>query len=436
MRPSQFNIITEHEPTGELLIFNTSTGSLVGFPEELRGAVTAALAGDGSQPEEIRTLLADQGFLIDENSDEVTQVLRRLQMGIADPNRLDVFVLPNMKCNFACPYCYEDHRASQMSDAVRDRILAWFKRNIPEFKLVLVSWFGGEPTLSFDRLLEMQDQIRGMCATAGVEFAAHITTNGYLLGPERAAALTRAGLHSYQITMDGPPDIHDVGRVLKGGGSSFDRVFDNLCALARNEHNAHIKLRVNFDHTTLPHVPALLEMFPDDVRPRLNLVLEPIFGQAPLDKRPAIRGIAQAAEKTYAIARDLGFPTSTAVLKPTQLTYCYADRASEFVFNHVGDVFKCTVGNFTSKERIGALVDGGSIAWEGDGERYDDWMAIPAVDDACRACTYLPMCMGGCRKVRKYTGRSSPDCTLPFDALDVRIQQRYADESAPARTTT
>lgn len=426
-KPSQFTISTTHEPSGDLLLFNTSSGAVAAFPSDLSDDVGLAMRSAAGANPEVIDALSTAGFLVDEDRDEVGEVMRRLAMGISDPNRLDLFILPNMKCNFGCPYCYENHHASRLSDAVRDRILAWVERMVPQFKLVLVSWFGGEPMLSHDRVIEMQQRIVEICRANDVEIAAHITTNGYLLTSDRAAELMSVGVHSYQVTMDGPPRIHNVGRQLKGGGASFDAVFGNLCALAEQQPDAHIKLRVNFDHETIGHVPELLQMFPDHVRSRLNLVLEPIFGQAPLDKKP-IRGVAQAAERVYGIARELGFNTPTAQLKPTQLTYCYADRASEFVFNHVGDVFKCTVGNFTAKERLGALDDDGRVIW--DGAEYDDWMAIPAVDDACRKCTYLPMCMGGCRKTRKYTGRSSADCTMPFEALDVRVQQRYTETLA------
>ena len=71
------------------------------------------------------------------------------------------------------------------------RLLAWFERMVPQFKVVLISWFGGEPLLSFRRLIEIQQEVKRMCEDAGVAFNSHITTNGYLLSPERAADLIR-----------------------------------------------------------------------------------------------------------------------------------------------------------------------------------------------------------------------------------------------------
>ena len=95
------------------------------------------------------------------------------------------------------------------------------------------------------------------------------------------------------------------------------------------------------------------------------------------------------------------------------------------------DVFKCTVSEFTPEERLGYLDEDGRIVWEGD--RYQDWMNIPALDDDCHQCTYLPMCMGGCRKNRADTSHAGVDCTLPFAALDERVRQRYASELVSVR---
>lgn len=428
MKASQFNLCTEDSDTGELLVFNTSSGSLIALPSE-RSDETRELLRSGSVCPSDASLdmiesLSSHGFLVDEDLDEVEQVLSRLQLGIQDTNRLDVFILPNMNCNFACPYCYEDHRPSQMSSEVEERIIRWFRRIAPMFKVVLVSWFGGEPLLSFDSLVRIQTQIRAICADAGTHCNAHITTNGYLLTQQRAAALVDAGVLSYQVTMDGPPEVHNRSRVLRGSGDSYDRVFSNLCSLVDIHPQTNVKLRVNFDPSTLPRVPELLRAFPSHLRPRLHVVLEKLFGEDQLFIGASPKRVALLTEQMYDVARDLGFAVTTTPLDPGKLTYCYADRENQFLFTHVGDVFKCTVSDFDSNDRLGYLDDDGTVTWEGN--RRDEWMEVPAIDDECRSCTYLPMCMGGCRKVRHARGHASSDCTTPFEALEERVRSRYA----------
>lgn len=423
-------MVVTHEDTDEVLLFNTSSGALVALDACYGGAVQALFDGEVAPeqaPAGLLGPLVEQGFMVEDSFDEVAAVVARNDLGITDPNRLDVFILPNMNCNFACPYCFEDHRPSQMSDETVDRLLRWFAATAPRFKVVLVSWFGGEPMLSFDRMIEVQRALRQICDAAGTKLNAHITTNGYLLNEKRARALCEAGVLSYQITMDGPPDIHNERRLLKGPGDSFERVFANLCTLATTQPRANIKLRVNFDPSTLPRIPQLLERFPVEVRPRLHLVLERIFGgEKLLYIGRSGDDVARRTENVYDLARTMGFAVTATPLEPGKLTYCYADRVSEFVFNHTGDVFKCTVSNFTPAERLGFLDDSGHVVWEGS--RVDDWMALPAFDDKCFSCTYLPMCMGGCRKSREQSGVVGDDCTLPFAGLDSRVRHRYRTE--------
>ena len=431
MRASQFNLITKYDATGELLVFNTASGALVALSgqlgQEMEMFSDGTLHAADLSPE-LLAVLVEHGFAISGEEDEVAKVIQRNGLGIVDPNRLDVFLLPNMNCNFACPYCYESHYASRIDAEVERRILAWFEQMVPRFKVVLLSWFGGEPLLSYQTVLRLQQAVREICDRAAVGFNSHITTNGYLLNAERAAELCAAELLSYQITMDGPPDIHNERRLLKGAGDSFERIFANICDLAAYEPRANIKLRVNFDATTIGRIPELLERFPVEIRGRLHPVLERLFDQAHLFIGKSPEWIAQQTEIVYNTARQLGFAVTTTPLNPEKLTYCYADRASQFLFNHRGDVFKCTVSGFTSEERLGYLDEGGQIVWEGD--RHRDWMDVPALDDDCHRCTYLPMCMGGCRKNRSETGHASADCTLPFAALDERVRQRYTTELA------
>ena len=438
MKASQFNLLTHDTTTGDLLVFNTASGGLVAIPRELEAEARLALAGDaagtGEDASGLHQLFADNGLIVDQSLDEVQRVLDRLALGIRDSNRLDVFILPNMNCNFACPYCYEQHRPSQMDIDVEDRLVRWFERTAPLFKVVLVSWFGGEPLLSHDRIVRVQGRVSAICAAAGVECNAHITTNGYLLSPERAADLVGAGVLSYQVTMDGPPEIHNRMRVLKGPGDSFERVFANLCNLVDAHPETNVKLRVNFNLETLPHVPELLERFPIVLRPRLHLVLEKLFGDDLVFIGQSPKKIAQATEAMYGLAGKMGFAITTTPLDPGKLTYCYADRENQFLFTHTGDVFKCTVSTFDPADRLGFLTDNGRVQWEGSA--YSEWMAIPAIDEECRSCTYLPMCMGGCRKVRYARGHASSDCTVPFAALDERVRQRYAAERGPDLTSS
>ena len=122
MKPSRFNFRTHYQPTNETLLFNTLTGAFFALDEETIAKVDGIFnSRDSDNEERLIQELTEQGFLVPDEFDEVAVVLERSRLGIRDSNRLDVIVMPNMNCNFACPYCYEDHQKSAMSDEVEGK---------------------------------------------------------------------------------------------------------------------------------------------------------------------------------------------------------------------------------------------------------------------------------------------------------------------------
>ncbi len=430
MKTSQFNFKTDYEKTGETLLFNTLTGAFCAVDAETQAKIERLLNDPGCDTEDslLVEFLSSRGFLVDDQIDEHQIVRERSALGINDPNRADIIVMPNMNCNFACTYCYEEHSKSEMDETTAARLVAWIERIVPHFKVVLLSWFGGEPLLTYRRVVEIQRRVLELCTQNNVRFSCHLTTNGYLLSPERAAELISLECYSYQITLDGPPETHDSKRPLRGGGSTFDRIISNICALVRTNKSVNVKLRVNYDDSNLDRIPELLERIPQDVRPQLDVVYERIFGQEYskyVDAMPA-RRVGVTVEQLYDHARNSGFSVTMNPLQPSRLTYCYADRKSEFVINYNGDVFKCTVDKFESKDRLGWLGDAGTIVWDHD--RLARWHAVDTFEEKCYACTFMPMCMGGCRKLRWRERTVGDDCKLPFMGFDKRLQFRYARE--------
>lgn len=434
MKPSKYNFSTQYDRTNETLLFNTLTGAFFAFDKDTFSDVNAIFEGN-SNNSELTEKLAAEGFLVPNEFNEVEVVLERSKLGIRDNNRLDVIIMPNMNCNFACPYCYEDHKKSAMCEETEAKLIEWLEMMIPRFKVILISWFGGEPLLSYGTVARVQSKVRDLCHAANVTFSSHITTNGYLLTPERSKELTDLDLLSYQITMDGPPELHNKMRVLKGGGESFDKVMAHVCALARANSQVSLKLRVNYNEHNLGKIPELLRLFPEDVRSNLNLVCERIFGDnyGRFVDEMAENEVASTVEDVYEYARQLGFTVTMNELSPGKMTYCYADRANQFLINYNGDIFKCTVGKFKTEDRLGFLGESGNIVWEGN--RLDQWNEIAAFEEKCLSCEFMPMCMGGCRKLRGISGSVGKDCQLPFIGLGKRLQNRYALESGHNNAT-
>lgn len=51
----------------------------------------------------------------------------------------------------------------------------------PHYKQVVLAWFGGEPTLCKDTVLEVSELVQSLQKQCDFQYAANMTTNGYLL---------------------------------------------------------------------------------------------------------------------------------------------------------------------------------------------------------------------------------------------------------------
>lgn len=414
MKTSRFNIWVDED--GKSVLYNSLYGSLTICKGDEVRAAKHILADPRLLVEapEVVSVLVSQKHLIDDTVDEIALITTRKELGVSDPNRLDVIIMPTMECNFACTYCYEPHVRSTMTNETEAAIKMWLRAEIPSHKVTLLNWFGGEPLIGYERILAITDCARRIAKESHVECIAHMTTNGYLLDKERVAKLVNVGIFDYQITLDGPPETHDKLRVLKSGKGTFDRIYANIVDLARADERVKISLRVNFNHTNLYVIPSLLDMFPQEIRSRLRVVFEPIFGDCKLSATGNLPAeeISQALADYYEIAKQLGYDVVLGLsgLHTGKLVYCYAERESQFIVNFNGDIHKCSVSDFDPKHRVGYIRGDGAFIRE---EKWNDWVDYSTLfEERCLTCSYLPLCMGGCRKTRLQDEDTGSFCAL------------------------
>ena len=88
-------------------------------------------------------------------------------------------------------------------------------------------------------------------------------TNGYELTPKAFDRLADAGVVSFQVILNGPRDLHDSRRVLRGGGATWERIVQNMVALVQDERLNALGIRINIDGHSAPGVSRLLDELQD-----------------------------------------------------------------------------------------------------------------------------------------------------------------------------
>jgi len=417
MKPSQFNIIVEDAQVKKGLVFNSLYGSLTLLQPEEMALAKCILEDPATTPPGAGALYDDlvkQRYLVANDIDERAIVVARKHAGIRDQNRLDLIIMPTLDCNFACTYCYEEHPPSRMTEQTREAIKAWLTKEIPKHKVFLLIWFGGEPLMGYRTVLQITRHALQVAQQNNVAFIGHMTTNGYLLDQRRVKELIDANVFEFQITLDGAPEAHNRLRILRNGRGTFDKVFQNILVLARADERTTISLRVNFNGSNLHSIPNLLSLFPADVRSKLDLEMEPIFGSCTLSavgNLPA-EDISQALAEYCSLAEGMGYRVKHGLsqIRTGRLVYCLAERESQLVINYNGDVYKCGVATFRPEDRVGYIVGDGTLVKVE--ERWNQYVSSKLFEEQCYMCKYLPLCMGGCRSARLKNEGTGSFCSL------------------------
>ena len=163
------------------------------FYEILRCGGCAALSTPLTQFLHEQELLADR--------EEMEALLQRAKRMMDEC--LFVTIMPTEGCNFRCPYCYESHMPRSMRRETLDQIQAYLVDQAPRFRNLRLNWFGGEPTLCKDIMLETCALVQEVQAAHAFRYSGGMTTNGYLLDVDAFRQYYAAGIVSYQVRVDG-----------------------------------------------------------------------------------------------------------------------------------------------------------------------------------------------------------------------------------------
>jgi MoaA/NifB/PqqE/SkfB family radical SAM enzyme len=167
--------------------------------------------------------------------------------GRADRLPMGAVYEATMRCNLHCEFCYVGDLLNIEGEWRRELTLEGLTRAFPDQAGFQISLTGGEIFMRKD-IMSVLDLFRDKGYACG-----YLTTNGTIISEERAEALAdlaAAGfLKHISVSIDGPGEIHDTARGLKG---TFERTCAGLTRLQEAARRKHAPLRVSIN-TTVAH---------------------------------------------------------------------------------------------------------------------------------------------------------------------------------------
>lgn len=353
------------------------------------------------------------GFIVEEEIDEFKRMQIISETSRYNTNSLNLTVAPTLDCNMACPYCFEDKSKKTMDEETKSGLIKFIKNKIDQERIQFLSitWYGGEPLLALDTILELSEKIIALCNENKVYYASSIVTNGCLLDAPTAKLLKeKCALKVAQITIDGLPEKHNRRRILKNGEDSFGIIVKNIDEI---KNIIHVSVRVNVDKTNIDHTEKLVDFFIDEK----NWGNEKVFFYfAPVHNMTDFCNIKSNTCYSYTefgdidkeLIRKIYTKGNTSIIKslyPRRTSLpCNALTVNTFVVDPDGYLYTCWNNVGVKEKSIGTVIVGPQLNKE-----YMDWLSLKLPHE-CTECKFLPLCQGGC-PLERLKKCNKPNCS-------------------------
>lgn len=400
MKPSRFNLVI-NESDGTLL-FNTLSQALLWIDRKNTNKVLKTLEDPSSaelSKAEVEKLKRGM-FLLDDNFDELEFLKFRFNTYRYSDRFLRYTIVLTHSCNFDCVYCYQKvihiSSGSYISEKVQSNFLLDVERKLEYQKpnLLSVTFYGGEPLLLEETVVNLSSKLKRLCEKYGVKYDSFIVTNGYLLTEKMVDDLQKAGIKALDITLDGTEVYHDRYRKARNGAPTFSSIFENIFRAVNK--GLFVQIRVNVSRENIEDVKKLIDRIAEKkLRVEFNFQPIEIVEGNPTGFQDTALNTEEFAEietKLWWYIREKIPEYPFEYFKKPRFARCDAMCKNSFVVDVDGRVYKCW-GELGMENCSGFLKETG-VEFTGS---YLKWLTYdPLEDEECRRCLVLPFCMGGC----------------------------------------
>lgn len=431
LKPSQYNHFFRVEE--EVLAYNAFSNSFISLTQTKYEVVEKILNdmegfpwGDEDNIN-LKNNLHRLGFLIDSHLDEYGILELQNKIGRFSNKILSLTIAPTLNCNFKCSYCFEKRKYDTINQEIESALIKFVDNKLKFLKLLSVSWFGGEPLLRIDIIERLSEAFNEICIKQNAQYKQGLLiTNGYLLDSVMALRLKNIGINGVQITLDGPPSIHNNRRMLISGKGTFKKIFENIKAIC---DIISVTVRINIDKENSNDLDGLFKLWEDN---GLKEKVPFYFGQVQGNSRACADVVSSCyTTKEYStLLVELIRKTQGMGYKSTVYPFlnkggsCIADKLNGFVVSPSGKLFKCweeiseeedqSIGNICDVELKPQQIMN-SVKYL----NYDNFKNIE-----CKQCNIFPICTGGCIYNAINTGENK-DCKFWKYSLEKILQLKY-----------
>ncbi len=416
--------------------------------------------GIGEADNGLLQFLLNEGYVYPDKSveDQKERVeYEKYRMRVQD-GAFQLILTTTLKCNMSCTYCYQD--AAGMNRPQQMMTPEMFE-NIDEFvdkytkdrheKRFYYLLYGGEPLLTGDKDRAIIERVAKECRMFDIPLAA--VTNGVNLY-EYCDVFKGIKIGELQVTVDGPPEIHNMRKRALDGEGSYERI---MRGIERSiEYEFPINFKVVIDRTNIDYVPDLAEIIdekgwldlPEDrfkIQLAENAALSCAGKEAERDNymRPVdiLKNLFEKGKSNSSMKKMFRpFCAGVKVLytagMPPHPRFGSCDAGVlQLAFGPDGYVYPCMVYLGFPEHSIGSYYPEVAIN-EKELQRYEDLFIKNTLE--CEACDLKYSCGGRCiPSVEKLNTAKCPDVKelvqFGFDYYLPMIEEKWLSEEAKGK---
>lgn len=366
------------------ILFNCSTNNLIYVTTELKELIVNNIKNIYKLElihSQLYQDLKNKDFIVPKEFNETNDAIFRIQNNPDYSKFFELIINPTLNCNLKCWYCYESHiKNSIINDRTLKSIMLFIKHKVEssEIKEIMISFFGGEPLIEFNRTIwPIIEFTQELCSKNKKSLHICFITNAVLLTKEIIDKLYLNGLYcTFQVPFDGNEEYHNKTKRYANGKGTFNKIIDNVM-YGLSKGNRFI-IRCNYTSKNIHSFDELISIFTKYTAEcfkydQLKFTYHKIWQE---EKTVEIENVVSEIEKSVNLL-DVTFDI------------CYADRKNSIVINYNGDIYNCTARDFTPNKREGYLNPEGEIIYN---EKHQERIRARFSNKNCQKCSIFPIC--------------------------------------------
>jgi len=348
--------------------------------------------------------------------------------------RAEVLISTTWACNLKCTYCFiEDAQISgnghSMSPELAVKVIDALTGGLKEFDCISLHFYGGEPLVNLPAMKSMIDRVEERNLN---RFKFVITTNGVNHSNE-AINILKKGNFDIVLSIDGPEHVHNQARRTRDGKPTHNDVIRFLERI-RNETSCRVRgSAVVRSGWSLSEATSYLKTLPVDVikAQAVRSATETPYTLNADENIQYLKDLEQIGEEVIDNLKEgrmqLDDRFSNRVLQllegSERTSFCGAGKTT-FGITPDGTVVPCILMGVEA-EKLGHIQDK-NFSWKKAGERWKN--NYRNTRSACKSCSALPLCGGGCPVMVPICGENECDITRKDCEIATKIFNTFKNQ--------